>query len=146
MFVSKMGGRSFWTTLSPWGRGMTSIDIPVIKTDALHSEATYVAPAVNVRLVGSAESEALGPLGDLLGRLHGEAVRLAVREVTVDVRELEFMNSLCFKTFVSWLGELQELDPGRRYRIRFLSDENKHWQRPSLRVLSGVAADLVRVA
>ena len=72
---------------------MTTIDIPVIKTDALHSEATYVAPAVNVRLVGSAESEALGPLGDLLGRLHGEAVRLAVREVTVDVRELEFMNS-----------------------------------------------------
>jgi hypothetical protein len=124
---------------------MMTIDVPVIETEELHSEATYVAPGVNVRLVGSAESSAMAPLGDLLGRLHGEAVRLAVREVTIDMRDLEFMNSSCFKAFVSWVGELHDLDPGRQYRIRFLSDEHKHWQRPSLGTLRSVAVDLVQI-
>ena len=124
---------------------MLTIDVPVIQTDDFHSEATYVAPAVNLRLVGSAESSATGPLGDLLGRLHGEAVRLAIREITIDMRELEYINSSCFKAFVSWLGELHDLDPGRQYRIRFLSDEHKHWQRPSLGALSCCAEDLIQI-
>jgi hypothetical protein len=124
---------------------MTTIDVPVIQTEELLSEATYAPPDVNVRLVGSAESVAMAPLGHLLGKLHGEAVRLEVREVTIDMRELEFMNSSCFKAFVSWLGELQDLDPGRQYRIRFLSDEQKHWQRRSLGALSCFAVDLIDI-
>ncbi len=124
---------------------MTTIDVPVIHTNELHSEAIYAPPAVNVRLVGSAESVAMAPLGHLLGKLHGEAVRLEVREVTIDMRELEFMNSSCFKAFVSWLGELQDLDPIRQYRIRFLSDEQKHWQRRSLGALSCFAVDLIQI-
>lgn len=124
---------------------MTTIDVPVIQTEELLSEATYAPPDVNVRLVGSAESVAMAPLGHLLGKLHGEAVRLEVREVTIDMRELEFMNSSCFKAFVSWLGDLQDLDPGRQYRIRFLSDEQKHWQRRSLGALSCFAVDLIDI-
>jgi hypothetical protein len=124
---------------------VTTIDVPVIHTDELHTEATYAPPAVSVRLVGSAESVAMAPLGDLLGRLHGEAIRLDVREVTIDMRELEFMNSSCFKAFVSWLGVLQDLDPRKQYRIRFLSDEHKHWQRRSLGALSCFAVDLVKI-
>jgi hypothetical protein len=123
----------------------TTLDVPSIDTEELHSEATYAPPSVNVRLVGSAESVAMTPLGQLLGQLHGEALRLAVREVTVDVRELEFMNSSCFKAFVSWLGLLQDLEPTKQYRIRFLSDEHKHWQRRSLGALSCFAVDLVQV-
>jgi hypothetical protein len=122
-----------------------NIDVPVIFTDDLQSEATYAPPAVSVRLVGSAESVAMAQLGHLLGKLHGEALRLAVREVTIDMRDLEFMNSSCFKAFVSWLGELQELAPGRQYRIRFLSDEQKHWQRRSLGALSCFAVDLIQI-
>jgi hypothetical protein len=124
---------------------MMTMDVPVIQTAELHSEATYTPPRVSVRLVGSAESVAMAPLGHLLGKLHGEAVRLEVRQVTVDLRELEFMNSSCFKAFVSWLGELQDLDATRQYRIRFLSDERKHWQRRSLGALSCFAVDLIEI-
>jgi hypothetical protein len=124
---------------------MMTMDVPVIQTDELHSEATYAPPKVNVRLVGSAESVAMAPLGHLLGKLHGEAVRLEVSQVTIDMRELEFMNSSCFKAFVSWLGELQDLDVALQYRIRFLSDEQKHWQRRSLGALSCFAVDLIEI-
>src|SRR6185437_9040374 len=51
------------------GEAMTTIDVPVIQTEELLSEATYAPPDVNVRLVGSAESVAMAPLGHLLGRL-----------------------------------------------------------------------------
>ncbi len=124
---------------------MMAIDVPVIHTDDLRSETTYATNTMNVRLVGSAESVAMGALGRMLGKLHGEAMRLEVREVTVDVRELEFMNSSCFEAFVSWLGELQDLEPGQQYKIRFLSDEQKHWQRRSLGALSRFAVDLVEI-
>jgi hypothetical protein len=123
----------------------TMLDVPSIDTDQLRSEATYAPPAVNVRLVGSAESVAMASLGQLLGKLHGEALRLAVREVTVDLRELEFMNSSCFKAFVSWLAVIQDLEPNKQYKIRFLSDEHKHWQRRSLGALSCFAVDLIQV-
>jgi hypothetical protein len=102
-------------------------------------------PAVSVRLVGSAETMAVASLGRLLGKVHGEAMRLAVREVTVDVRDLEFMNSSCFKAFVSWLSALQDLEPNKQYRIRFLSDARKHWQRRSLGALSSFATNLIQV-
>jgi hypothetical protein len=122
-----------------------TIDVPLIHTEDFRSEATYTAPAVNVRLVGSAESVDYAPLGKMLGRLHGEAVRLEVREVTIDVRDLEFMNSSCFAAFAAWLGELQGLEPGRQYRIKFLSDEQKHWQRGSLGALTTFATNLIRI-
>jgi hypothetical protein len=123
----------------------TAFDVPAIETDELHSEVRYMPPAVNVRLVGSAETMAVASLGRLLGKVHGEAMRLAVREVTVDVRDLEFMNSSCFKAFVSWLSALQDLEPNKQYRIRFLSDARKHWQRRSLGALSSFATNLIQV-
>ena len=124
---------------------MLTIDVPLIHTEDFRSEATYLAPAVNVRFVGSAESVAYGPLGKMLGRLHGEAVRLEVREVTIDVRDLEFMNASCFDALATWLGELQGLEPGQQYRIKFLSDEQKHWQRGSLGALSSFATNLIQI-
>jgi hypothetical protein len=50
-----------------------------------------------------------------------------------------------FKAFVSRLGTLQDLDVALQYRIRFLSDEEKHWQRRSLGALSSFAVDLVEI-
>jgi hypothetical protein len=46
---------------------------------------------------------------------------------------------------VSWIGQVQDLEAHRQYRIRFLSDDNKHWQRRSLGALSCFAVDLIQV-
>ena len=66
--------------------------------------------------------------------------------VVVDFRQLEFMNSSCFKAFVTWLQNLLDVPAERRYRIRFVSDPNKHWQARSLRALACFATELVDVA
>jgi anti-anti-sigma regulatory factor len=82
-------------------------------------------------------------IGALLTRLHDEAQRLGVPEVVIDFREFDFMNSSCFKAFVTWIGNVQESE--KQYRIRFLSDVNKHWQLRSLEALRCFAVDLIRV-
>ncbi len=66
---------------------------------------------------------------------------------TADVRvtALEFMNSSCMKTFVTWIGLDQGLEADKQYKIRFRSNPEIHWQRRSLHALSRFAADLVTV-
>jgi hypothetical protein len=123
---------------------MTTFDIPDIHSAELRSEVSSDLPTLlQLRLVGTAESDAMGLLGPLLKKVHAEALGHHVREVTVDLRDLEFMNSSCFKVFVSWVGELEDVAPERQYRIRFLSDENKHWQGRSLGALMCFATHLI---
>ena len=100
---------------------------------------------MKVRFAGSADSRAMEPIDTLLKGLHDEVQRLSSPEVTVDFREFDFMNSSCFKAFVSWIGRVQDLDEAKQYRIRFLSDEGKHWQRRSLDALRCFAVDLIRI-
>jgi anti-anti-sigma regulatory factor len=125
---------------------MTKLDVPDIHTESLQSELSFETPTeLQLRLVGTAETESMEALSALLKRLHREALGHGVREVAVDLRSLEFMNSSCFKAFVSWVGELEEVDIERQYRIRFLSDESRHWQARSLGALTCFATHLIRV-
>jgi hypothetical protein len=124
---------------------MSLLDVPSIETKELRARAWQQGDRLELKMAGTAEAAAVEPLAGLVRRLHGEALRIKPREVIVDLRELEFMNSGCFKSFVSWLAELQESDGSAQYAIRFLSDPNKHWQRRSLGALSCFAIDLVRI-
>jgi hypothetical protein len=100
---------------------------------------------ITLVLAGTADVRALGHLETLAPKLHDEVVRLGVRVVDVDVTALEFMNSSCMKTFVTWIGLDQGLDTDKQYKIHFKSNPDIHWQRRSLHALSRFAADLVTV-
>lgn len=100
---------------------------------------------ITIILAGTADTRALPDLDTFLKAVHGSALEDSTREVTVDFRELDFMNSSCFKAFVTWLGAIQDLEAAKQYRVRFLSDDGKHWQRRSLAALSCFAVDLVQI-
>jgi len=82
----------------------------------------------------------------MLTRIHDAANRLGVREAIVDLTQLEFMNSSCFKSFVSWLTDIRELDASKQYTVTFLSNPKLHWQKRSLHSLRCFAVDLVTVS
>jgi hypothetical protein len=124
---------------------MTDLDIAKIDNGDLRAQATRDGGSLRVGFVGSADTHAGPALDSLLRSVHKAALAAKTREVIVDFRELEFMNSSCFKAFVAWLGDLQNLDVDKQYRIRFLSDDSKHWQRRSLSALSCFAVDLVQI-
>jgi hypothetical protein len=103
-------------------------------------------PTLIVTLVGNADLNVKVELDRFMVAVHEEAGRIGAKEVMVDLKELEFMNSSCLKSFVWWISSVQELSAARQYRITFLSSPAMYWQRRSLNALAGLATDLVSVS
>jgi hypothetical protein len=114
-------------------------------------EAEFTADAVLrdgtlvVTLCGNADLNVKAQLDHFLALIHAETQRLALTDVEVDVRKLEFMNSSCLKCLVGWISRIQDEPPGRQYRVAFQSSPTLFWQRRSLHALSCLASELVTV-
>jgi hypothetical protein len=121
------------------------MSIQDIHTPDLVTETHINKSSIDVKLVGTAESSSMEQLGNYLQQLHDTASTSKLREVIVDLRGLEFMNSSCFKKFVTWMSNLQDTPPESQYNVRFVSDERKHWQSRSLGALACFAVDLIRL-
>ena len=122
-----------------------TLELPTVSGGVMSAEGQAVDGEVQVRFAGTADVEAKADLEVFVKRLHTEVVRLGAAKVIVDLRELEFMNSSCFKIFVAWLAQVRDLDPDNQYRIHLRSNPNLLWQRRSLAALSCFAVDLVAI-
>lgn len=122
-----------------------TIDFPPIMGGAFRASATHEGTTATLSLMGTADAGTLPHVQAAVTAMRQQAEALRVSEVAVDMRELEFMNSSCFKCLITWLSDLLERPHAERYRIRFLSDPGKHWQHRSLRALSCFAVDLVTI-
>lgn len=101
--------------------------------------------SVVLQVTGNADLEMLPRLGPFLKQVHGEACRARAESVTVDLRQLYFMNSSCLKSFITWVVSVSKLQPQARYRIRFLSNSNLRWQQRSLESMQAFAPGLVDI-
>jgi hypothetical protein len=108
--------------------------------DASLGEGTLAAT-----ISGNADLNVRLALDRFLTALHREARLHGVREVTFDVRELDFMNSSCLKSLVSWVTQIQDLPRGQQYHVTFLSSPRLYWQKRSLHALSCLAQDIITV-
>jgi hypothetical protein len=123
---------------------VSEIALPVEQVAELRARLTLEGTALVVKLSGTADLRVTDSVEAILMHVHQKALELSSSEVQVDLRELEFMNSSCFKSFVSWISDVSELVAGQ-YRIRFLSSPSILWQRRSLHALSCFAAELVTI-
>ena len=120
-------------------------DISTISETTFSASAAHEGDEILVCLSGSADVAAKPHLEALLGTVEDRARELAVAQVRVDIRQLAFLNSSCFKDFIGWLDRLREAGPGKQYRVTFLSSASRHWQRRSLHALSCFARGLVTI-
>ena len=100
---------------------------------------------VTVRLRGTADRATTPPMASVLDGAHAEAVRLGVREVEVDLRSLSFMSVACFERFMTWVRQVELLEPSQRYQIVFLTDARSYWQRRGLMAIASYAREIVRI-
>lgn len=121
------------------------MEIGVIKQPSFEAHARQDGSAIMLQLKGDASGDAFEALGKLLTQLHAEAIQRGVAEASVDIRDLEFMSSSCFKCLVTWVTDIQSLEDGKQYSLRFLSNPNVGWQKRSLRSLHCFAVDLVKI-
>jgi len=120
------------------------IALPVEQAAELRAQLTREETGLVAKLSGTADLRVTDSVEAILTRVHQKALELGIPEVRMDLRELEFMNSSCFKSFVSWISDVSDLTTGQ-YRIRFLSNPSILWQRRSLHALSCFAAELVTI-
>jgi hypothetical protein len=123
---------------------VNEIALPVQQAAELRARLTQEDDALVAKLWGTADLRVTDSVEAILSRVHQKALELSIPEVRMDLRELEFMNSSCFKSFVSWISDVSDLTAGQ-YRIRFLSNPSILWQRRSLHALSCFAAELVTI-
>lgn len=109
-------------------------------TTPLIRDGFVLQPSLSGRLLriafsGCADAEAEPLLGDYFKQMHRTAQAATVDEVVVDIHELYFINSGCFKAFVTWIDLLNREALQQRYRIRFLKNEELRWQTRSFDAL-----------
>jgi hypothetical protein len=120
-------------------------EIVSVTGEDFRGTATHEGTTFHLHLKGTADYAALDALEMLLDRTHSEALRLGASDVVVDLRTLEFMNSSCFKCFLSWITTIQELETDARYRVELVSSAQHYWQKRSLNALRCFAVELVTV-
>lgn len=117
---------------------------PVALAD-FNAEAVTNGGHARITMTGNADLRVKDELERFLEQVHTRVEASGERELAVDLRSLEFMNSTCFKSLLTWIGRIQSLAEDKRYRLRILSNPEMYWQRRSLHALRCFATDLITV-
>jgi hypothetical protein len=118
--------------------------LPAISVDGFTLRAENRAGKFEVTLAGNADMRVVSELDAALESL-ASTLPKASPEIAFDIRELYFMNSSCFKCFVSFIVGALDLPAAERYKVVFLSNPRMHWQDRSLEALRSIATEIVRV-
>lgn len=121
------------------------LEVLTITRDDFAVAAHCEGGVITASLRGNADHAAVELVQVLLERIHADARVLDVSGTVIDLRQLEFMNSSCFRHFIGWIAAIQDLEATDRYSVRFLSSPHFHWQRRSLQSLRTFAVDLISV-
>ena len=119
--------------------------VETMKENDFAAHASTSERRIQVSLTGTADLTVKSQLDHFLREVHSEAQRCLAEEVTVDVRQLEFMNSSCLKCFVWWISTVQEQPGEGKYRIVFVSSPSVYWQRRSLNALACLANEIITI-
>jgi hypothetical protein len=118
--------------------------VPAVDDPDLLAEMSHGEVAV-LRLVGSADTAAIEPLGALLRTIHDELIARATPEIVVDVRGLDLMSAGCLRQLLAWLARVHETALEQRYQIRIRVNPAIGWQQHSLHALSCFDTETISV-
>ncbi|AUX44898.1 hypothetical protein SOCE26_063680 [Sorangium cellulosum] len=122
---------------------MSSLRLESVVTDSFGIEPDLRDDTLAVKLSGTGDMAAAGPLNSYFKVLHTEVIRLSINAVEFDVRSLYFLNSSCLKAFISFICGLA--NPGLKCKILFITDARLGWQRRSLTALERMSPELVSI-
>jgi hypothetical protein len=123
---------------------MALLQIKPIHYTHFDAEAVLDSGEIAVRFSGTADLGVKAIMDGFLVDVHGEATRLNVKSVSVDVSGLEFINSSCLMAIVTWITTVQSM-VNRRYQIAFHFKAVRDWHRRSFDVLTQLGEDVVTV-
>jgi len=120
---------------------VSTLELEPIDLDGFSLAPSLDGEVLRVVFAGTGDLDAVASLGAFLPKVHQHAVVHGALEVQFDFGALEFMNSSCFKAFVTFIDNAKTVAAG--YRIRFITTSRHHWQRRSLEALRRLAMGIV---
>lgn len=79
-------------------------------------------------------------------KIHAAAIGAGIKELTVDIRSLTFVNSSAIRVLINWVMLVKGESEPRRYRLQFVTSRAVTWQRTSLPTLQSLAPDVVTLS
>jgi hypothetical protein len=120
--------------------------IETMREPEFAADASLEDGGLAASISGNADLSLGVALDRFLQSVHHEACRQQVRRVTVDLRELSFMNSSGLSALAGWVAQIRDLPAPAQYQVKFLSSPDSFWQRRSLYAISRLASnDIVMV-
>jgi hypothetical protein len=123
---------------------MNDIAIPAI-VRAGFTIAVKNSDGVRIILSGNADMDVVPLLGPYLNQVHEHLCSRGARSVEVDIRELYFLNSSCFKAIINWISFISTLEPSQKYEVKFVTNSRLNWQKRNLRSILDFAPTIVAV-
>ena len=99
--------------------------------------------ALIIALSGYADLRVQAEFNTLVYQVHDKARQLHVGTVIIDMGDLEFLSSGCFKCLCTWARLLLERDAS--YHLLIYSNPKYYWQVRSLNALRMLAPELITV-
>jgi hypothetical protein len=125
---------------------MNKLNIEPVKQSRISIDVTDTASGVGVGFVGDVDmqdpSVVLDPLFD---KIHSGCVSAGIKEVDLDFRQLNFLNSSGIKAIAKWIMKLGELPAEKKYVIKIVHNKNITWQVTSLPTLTFLVPGAVKV-
>ena len=114
-----------------------------ITSESFSIRASANARQMVLKLGGTGDLAAVGPLKECLTQVRSDVEGLALDRVQVDIRGLYLLNSSCIKTFVRFVYLIQTEGPP--CTVDFQVNPNLGWQARALAPLQRMAPDIVTI-
>jgi hypothetical protein len=121
------------------------VQVSAIGEARFTAEARLEGTTMSVRMEGTADAKAKPHFQSFFDRVHRSSIDSRVGDAVVDVQRLAFMSSSCFKDVLVWIMNVNAEPPETRYRIRFVPDPKRGWQKRGFRALVLMAPELVSI-
>ena len=118
------------------------MDLQVGNPTLIESLSVELAGANELRLAGRLNSDtAQSELRRHLEELHEHIVGQKISPFTVDLRELNLVNSSALRLFIDWISRAESA----RYKLVFKTDRSITWHRLSFSVLKSLSPSFVEI-
>ncbi len=112
---------------------------------SLTVEGAFDGSHLTLLFKGEADMRDGAPLTTHLLEWHQQLLEKQSKQVAIDLRAVEFMNSTALGAFVKWVAEVQKLEKASRYQIILEGTQARRWQRASLHALASFAPENIQV-
>jgi hypothetical protein len=125
---------------------MNKLNIEPVKQSRISIDIADTASGIGVSFIGDVDmqdpSVILDPLFD---KIHGGCVESGIKEVDLDFKQLNFLNSSGIKAIAKWIMKLGDLSGDKKYIIKIIHNKNITWQVTSLPTLTFLVPGAVKV-